>query len=365
MIRTSLRIVLGMGLLCLLNSCSIDRAQIISHPSAAKPGDTIPVLLSDMYLIVSTTPTSTQAYTRDSLHVAYGLPAGWSILSSDYYVASGLKLSKLASTMNDPSTITKLIQDSLALYMSRKSPMIKDNGWGAYFSGKTITAHNTANNDSFRVVANNVGQWIAYSSKISLSVPSGTKMDTGVALASLPIDSATLGTIKSLYGTDSIWVKAIPIVCFVQVIAGQTEGIDTLLYFTKTGPKPSTGPSLIPNYDKGDMTYVPITISKLNAVLWPLGGHAGRALLSVSPQSLTSGSRIAMSVGTPGAWRLSIVDAAGKTMRIFSSNGNVPAGNTVFWDGTSAAGGSVQAGVYCVRLDYGAGAASQTVRVMK
>jgi hypothetical protein len=243
--------------------------------------------------------------------------------------------------------------------------MTKDNGWSAYLTGTIDTAHNAANNDSIRVVGSSIGQWLAYSSKINLSVQSGTKMDTGVALSSLPIDSTTQGRIKSLYGTDSIWVKVVPVVCFAQIIAGKATEIDTLLYFSKTGPKPSTGFSFIPNYDKGDMTYVPITITPNNAVLRPLAGHAGSALLRVSPATMTSGSRIAMSVGAAGPWRLSIVDAAGKTMRVFSSTDNAAAGETVFWDGASVSGGSVQAGIYWAKLESGSRTASQTVRIVK
>jgi hypothetical protein len=365
MIRSLIRVVLVLNLLCFFFGCSVDRAQIISHPATAKQGDTIQVLLSDIYLVISATPSSTQSYTRDSLHVGYGLPAGWSVLSSDYYIASGIKISQMASIMSDPSLIMNLIQDSLAAYMTRKSPMTKDTGWSGYFTGKTFSAHNVASNDSIRVTANSIGQWNAYSSRIDLSVPSGTKMDTGIALTSLPIDSATRSLITSVYRTDSIWIKAIPIVCFAQLIAGQAEGVDTLLYFTKTGPEPSTGFSLIPNYDTGDMTYVPITILPQNAVLMPLAGHAVRGLLQVCPATLTSGAKITMSIGCAAPWRLSICDASGKMIRSFSTGNASSANNQIIWGGTSSAGSVPEAGVYCVKLESAGKIESQTIRVLK
>jgi len=363
--RSLLHTILVLGLLGFLGGCSVDRCQIITHQSSANAGDTFPVLISDIYLIISTTSSSTQAYTRDSLHVGYGLPAGWSVLSSDYYIASSIKLNQMASLISNPSLITGLIQDSLAAFTARKSPMAKDNGWSGYFTGKTFSAHNVANSDSIKVAANTVGQWTAYSGKISLTVPSGTKMDTGVTLASLPIDSATRATISSLYGTDSIWVKAIPIICFAQVIARQTAGTDTLLYFTKTGPKPSTGFSLVPNFDKGDMTYVPISITPKNAVLRSVPGHAGLALLQVSPATLTRGAGITMSIGAPSPWQLSICNAAGKTIRLFSSTSESSAGNAIVWDGTSLSGAAVQAGVYCVKLESAGRKTSQTIQVVR
>jgi hypothetical protein len=365
MMNTILRLVVVLGLLCFFSSCSVDRCQIITHPSSAQQGDTISVLFSDIYIIISTTPTLTQTYTRDSLHAGYGLPAGWSVLSSDYYIATGIKMSQMASLMTNPSQIATLIQDSLAAYTARKSPMTKDNGWGAYFTGKTFEAHNAANNDSIQVVANNIGQWMAYSSKISLSVPSGTKMDTGVALTSLPLSAATVSQIKSFYNTDSIWVKAIPIVYFARVIASQAVGTDTLLYYTKTGPKPAGGISIIPNYDKGDMSYAPIDIVPNNAVIWPLSGHGNHSLLSVFPSTLLPGNSVTIGVGSTQPWKLYIFDASGKTVRSFSATGGPQPDNRIVWDGTSANGSVLTAGTYCLKLESAGKVASQLLHIIK
>jgi|GEM_PF-2746507 hypothetical protein len=365
MIRSLIQVVLVLALVSFFFGCSVDRAQIISHPASAKQGDTVQVLLTDIYIIISATSASGQSYTRDSLHVGYGLPAGWSVLSSDYYLASGIKTSQMASIMSDPSLIMNLIQDSLAAYTTRESPMTKDTGWSGYFTGKTFTAHNVADNDSIQVAANNVGRWIAYSSRIGLSVPSGTKMDTGVSLASLPIDSTTRSLITSVYHTDSVWVKAIPIICFARIIAGQTQGIDTLLYFTKTGPEPSGGFSFVPNYDKGDMTYVPMTVTPQNAVLMPLAGQNGRAVLCVSPATFLPGARVTLSIGSAAPWRLSICDASGKIMRSFSPGNASSADNRITWDGTSSTGSVLQAGVYWVKLENAGKIVSQRIRVVK
>lgn len=365
MIRSTLQAVVVIAVLCFFSSCTVDRCQIISHPSSCQQGDTVPVVFSDIYLIISPASTANQNYTRDSLHIGYGLPAGWSVLSSDFYVATGIQMSQMASLLTNPSLITNLIQDSLAVYMSRKSVMTKDNGWGAYFKGRTFTAHNTAANDSIVVDTSYAGQWAGYSGKISLSVVKGTKMDTGVALATLPIDSSTQSLIRTLYGTDSIWVKAVPIVCFAQLIASQTVGIDTLLYFTKTGPKPTGGSSLVPNYDKGDMTYVPFSVVPRNAVIWPLTGRAGQALLNISPSTLTMGARITLSIGASTPWRLSVCDAAGKTVRSFSTDNASLSNNRIVWDGTSATGSALTAGTYCIRLETSGKTVSQTLRVVK
>jgi hypothetical protein len=355
-----LKTILLFGVLGFFIGCSVDRTQIISHPSAAKPGDTISVLFSDIYIIITTTPTSTQSYSRDSLHIGYGLPSGWSLLSSDYYVATSIQLGQMSSLINDPSLIMTLMQDSLAVYMSRKLPMAKDNGWSGYFTGKTFSAHNIANTDSIKLNANTVAQWTAYSSRINLSVANGTKMDTGVSLASLPIDSATRRTITSLYGTDTIWVKAIPIVCFAQIIAGQTEVTDTLFYFTKTGPKPGPSNPFIPNFDKGDMTYAPININKMNAVKQLLLARQAKSVLRVYP----SGATVNFDVNTLSQWTLSIFDAAGKTIRQFATLSSQKA-TRVVWDKTAASGARVGPGFYIVRLETQGASVSQEMRIVK
>jgi hypothetical protein len=361
MIKLSIRIVVVLGLLSMLASCSLDRCQIISHPSAAKPGDTITVLFSDIYIVLSATRTTTVAYARDSLHIGYGLPADWSVLSSAYYIATGIRMSQMASLMNDPTQIMSLIQDSLAVYMSRQSPMTPDAGWRAFFTGKTFKAHNIANNDSIVVTANAVGQWSAYSGRVNISIPAGTRMDTAVALSALPLSTATQSQIKFLYKTDSIYVKAVPVVCFAQVIAGQAEGIDTLLYYTKTDSI-STSTSTY-NFDKGDMTYVPISIAPQNAVRVPLSNHSARSLLTVSPAILTPGARISLSVGAHAPWRLCVSNAQGETVRSF--NGTTD--NLIQWDGTSSTGGVLRSGLYYVRLEGAAGekTAAQALRIIK
>ncbi|HUI91592.1 MAG TPA: T9SS type A sorting domain-containing protein [Chitinivibrionales bacterium] len=355
-----LKVILLLYVFGLFAGCSVDRVQIISHPAAAKPGDTISVLFTDIFIVITTTSTATQSYSRDSLHIGYGLPAGWAVLSSDYYVATGIQLGQMSSLINDPSQIMTLMQDSLAIYMSRKLPMAKDNGWSAYFPGKTFSAHNIDNTDSLKLNANTVAQWIAYSSRVNLSVASGAKMDTGIALASLPIDSSTQAMIKSLYHTDSIWVKAIPVVCFAQLIAGQAEVTDTLYYYTKTGPVPGPSSPFLPNFDKGDMTYAAININKKNAVEQPLYVNQARSLLSVRPGPGAS-TRIMIGGQTQG--RLSICDMAGKV--IWRGGQAVPQNSAVVWNQTNSSGVKVNPGMYIVRLQTEGQCASQVVKVIR
>jgi hypothetical protein len=184
-------------------------------------------------------------------------------------------------------------------------------------------------------------------------------MDTGVALTSLPIDSSTRKTISSLYHTDSIWVKTIPIVYFARIIAGQAEVTDTLYYYSKTGPTPGPSSPLFPNFDKGDMTYAAININKQNSVdQLPLRSRA-RTLLSVC---VGPGATMRIMIGAQAGGELSICDIAGKTVRRFGTINNTSA---IVWDQTTSAGARVNPGVYVVRLHTQEQSAAQVVRIAK
>jgi hypothetical protein len=357
-----LKTILLFGVLGFFIGCSGDRTQLVSHPTAAKPGDTISVIFADAYIIVCDSNVLTTELKRDSLHAVYGLPAGWSVLSSDYYVASGIQMNSVMNIVSDPTLISKLLQDSIATYMAKKTPMSTDITWKNYFTNKTLTAHGFAL-DSIQVNVNNVSQWLSYAAKISFKYSVGTKMDTSIAVSSLPIDTTNLSSFAKNYirSYDTIWIKTVPIVCFARIIVGQLEGDFNLYYFTKTGvlPTPSIFPA-IPNFDKGDLTYAAININKANAVMQLPSLSRAESLLRVCPGP---GSTTRIGIGAHAVGELSICDIAGKTVRRF---GLAEKQNPVIvWDQTTSAGAKVNTGVYVVRLQTKEQSAAQTVRIVK
>ncbi len=356
--KTLLQIALSLSVISLFVGCSLDRAQIISQPPTAKPGDTISVLFTDIYMILSDKKTIGQAYTRDSLHAAYGLPSGWKVLSSDYYVASGIQMNKLLNVMTDSNAVATMLKDSLATFTARKVPMTNDIGWSSYFSGNTFSAHN-AGMDSIKVAPAMVGQWLAYSSKINLSYAKGTVTDTGFAVKSLPFDSGMVATAASLY--DSVYVKTVPIICFARLIVPPGEKIDTLYYFTKTGPKPTTAISLFPNYDKGDMTYAPITVNaNAISVKVPPSFTQDNQLWTVSSGSARSLNGIYFSVHA-NAWQLRLFDLSGKSLGRVSSGYEGVSSSTVRFE-TAA---PLTEGTYIVKLESQSGNSSKIIRIVK
>jgi hypothetical protein len=350
--------ILVAGILALVMGCSADRAQLISQPSAVKPGDTIPVVLSDVYLMVSTTQSTTAAFTRDSLHVVFGLPAGWSVLSANYYVASGLKINQITSVAANATLLAALLQDSLPAYQSKSSAMFANPSWKSYFSNKTLYAHDYGT-DSIPVNVNSVGQWLPYGAKIGLNYPVGTVMDTSFAVSSLPIDTSTIPSgAKFLFGSiKTIWVKTVPIVCFARIIVGSAQDSFNLYYFTKTDSIPSTAVSLIPNYDKGDMTYAKIDVNILNAVRLQPSCAARSALFRVTSGS---GATTRFDLGGTGG-KLSICDVSGKAVQTFDR----PGSQSIVWDGTTALGSAAQTGLYVARYESRAGVASQTLKIIR
>jgi hypothetical protein len=349
------------GSLSLLVGCSADRAQLVSQPSAAKPGDTIPVVLSDVYVVVSTTATTSAAYKRDSLHVVYGLPAGWSVVSSDYYVANGLRLNQIAGIAADSALLLTLLQDSLAAYTSRESAMAADPTWKSFFVHKTLKAHGFSM-DSIQVAVDSVGQWVSYGAKININIPAGTAMDTSFPVSSLPIDTSTLtSSEKFLFGSvKTIWVKTVPIVCFARIAVGQVQSTFNLYYFSKTDSLPSTAKSILPNYDIGDMAYAAININSNNPVLLQPSSRTQHSLLTVGagPAATT-----VIKVGSLDGGRISICNAAGKTIRLFQAGAGQS--GPIVWDHTTSSGEAVGTGTYVIRLESAGRVLSQAIRIVK
>ncbi len=341
--------------------CSADKAELISQPGTAKPGDTISVVLSDIYVIVSTTASTTTAYERDSLHVVFGIPAGWELLSADYYLASGLKINQITSIASDSTLLTGLLTDSLAVYQARETPLAPDPSWSSYFVNKTMYAHDFGT-DSIPVNVDSVSQWVSFGAKIGLSYPKGTAMDTSYAVSSLPIDTSSIpAAVKILYGSvKTIWVKTVPIVCFARMVTGPQADSVNLYYFTKTNSLPSSAVTLIPDFDKGDLTYAPITLSTGNAVR---NNSASPTAFGALRIRAGAGETTVFEISDQGKAELSICDMTGQTVRRFNVRSALA--QTVTWDGTTSGGVRVKAGMYIARLETQGQAGSLVFCIVK
>ncbi|MFZ1946723.1 MAG: DUF362 domain-containing protein [bacterium] len=99
----------------------------------------------------------------------------------------------------------------------------------------------------------------------------------------------------------------------------------------------------------------------------PPGGHAGpaSALGEITPNPATGRTSFRYTVGSPGRVMLSVVDAAGRTVRQLADRA-MPAGeHWAAWDGTNAQGRTVAAGVYFIRLEAPGFAGSKKVAMSR
>jgi predicted outer membrane repeat protein len=85
-------------------------------------------------------------------------------------------------------------------------------------------------------------------------------------------------------------------------------------------------------------------------------------VLSVSPNPFRGSARVEWELPRRGASRIAIFDVGGRMLRTFDANAR---SGTIRWDGTSATGQRVAAGVYFVRLDGAGYAATKRVLLVR
>lgn len=346
--------------LSLLTGCSIDRVEIIEHPSQAKQGDTIDVLFSTAYSYVTNSSTAILPVVRDSLHVLIGFSDQFEVLSLDYYDPKDLNIKTLLS-IEDPEVLEQMIMDSLKVYSERKKPMIKDGGLEAAISGRTVTVHDQEGTET-TINTDDIDQWKGFSSDINISIEAGSEMDTAFNIDSIlalaenegfDIDEAELDLFP--IKVDSVGIKVIPIFLLAKIITPPNQGNYTLYYYGKTGkmPKASVGTGFTD--DGGDMVSGKITITGTSARN-PLVNKSGKSI-QVYPNPFRERVQI-----LPG-----FTDNKKLQIEIYSIDGTqvrkIIPGNSrnLFWDGRDQSGAFVSPGSYMIRVNNGESVFSRKV----
>ena len=333
--------------LSLLIGCSIDKAGVIEHPQRAKPGDTISVLLSNIYMYVSNSSKIDAQVVRDSVHVLAGLPKEWSVAGLDFYVFKNFKYSKIINS--GYTSIDSILQDSISSFKSKKVPMSRDYGLSDSFKGRVLDAHNIKDDSTVTVSADNVDQWIGFSAPVNIVFQKGSSMDVALPMDSAinlyknsglsdgSFDSSSLGMIPY----DTIGVNAIPVMVSARIIvSSQDKGERTLYYYTKTGKIPSMQPQIGGNdKDIGDMVFVNINISSTTI---------NNRSVAVKPFCIKA-SRDCVQINLGDISRAANVD-------IFSIDGqlvkkiNPISSGLIFWGGINETGRKVSSGPYYIRI---------------
>jgi hypothetical protein len=323
---TAIKLFLASVTVCFFIGCSIDSTDIIEHPISALPGAQFSVSVADMYVLLSNSKLLTQAVQRDSLHMAAGLPAGWSVQSIKFYAATGFKLTKYMGTGFDTTELLKLFMDSLAVYKTRAVAMATDAGAPAYLRANTFDADDTAGN-TITINGDSVAQWLAYKGLINFNFPVGTVMDTA-----MPSTDTTLGI-------DTIGMKLIPIFIFATIKASTVLGVTNLFYYTKTGPVGTD------SLDPGSMAYATIFISSSH-VERGLGANQASGYLEVVSNPFISGNLIYFKTAAANQSKLSIYSTGGQLVQTIPASSN-----TILWDKTNSSGMRVVPGSYIVKLE--------------
>jgi hypothetical protein len=339
-----------------LTGCSMDRTAVIEHPTTAQPNAALTISLADMYVFYDTAKTIHSTVVRDSVHFAAGLPAGWSIQSITYYVGRNLKLASYIDTAIDTAGLAAAFAESLIVYKARATAMTADAGMADFLKHKAFKAElYSSSSDTATIRTDSVAQWLAYSDKCDVTLAAGSKPDK---LMKNP-DTSTAGMV------DSIAITAVPVFIYATLKAGPYAGDFKLYYYTKTSrlvdPATLTNSMSTAYYDKGDMVWVPITLSLISSAGSPFGSSSAAAF-SVSPSSLRQGAIAHITLPSNSGYSLGVYSTDGRLIRQWKGG---PASGEMQWNATDMNGRPVNAGMYLFRLQANGATTTKSVRYIK
>jgi len=336
-----------------MSGCAVDSVEITEHTSRTDPGGTVTAKFMQGVLVVSNGSRLIQAIRRDSLHFAVGLPGGWTATAVQYYAA--LHFHPLRDYFHDGAIDTNQLVlamlDSQAAFETRKQAMGTDNGMLSYFQGLSMTASDTAGNDT-TLNADSAGQWAGYRGSLGLNIPAGTVMDTFF------IDTA--GTL----GFDTIGITFIPLFVYVTLKAGSVAGEYPVFYYGKSGPMPDPLDTSSLNIDAGDFVFFRVRVGPIAVENLPLLSGSRGLWLDAFPNP------------APGAVsvRFSVPEHAPAGLEVYSVNGalvkKLPAGEIrapgiAAWNGRDQKDNRVHPGTYVLRLNAGSQCISKQVQIVR
>lgn len=360
MVRAILYTVFCALLIAGAAGCSgFDKTSVLVHPTAATTADTIDVALVNLYTYISSGSTVLSTVNRDSLHLLTGLPATWEVLSAGMYIASDLKAIELLA-LQSTGSIVSVAADSLAAYAAHMVPLPSNNNWVAAIKSRTIPAHDKSNAATISVDAGKVANWQGFAAPLDLTLAQSSPVDTMLpidsvlamveqtGMASASVVASAKQQLSLLPGFDSVGVIMVPIVLFLKVKTAVVAGTDTLYYYTKTASIPAekvdTLQGLVPDPDRGDMVYVPVTLGSTKVVQQPAKVVVSSGL-SIAIDRKTHTVQIAVSGAVkPHSGTISIYSLQGSLVKTLALSTR----GTALWDGTDTQNHALRSGGYLV-----------------
>ena len=368
--------------LALMIGCSgVDSTQVLVHPEAVTPSATFDVALVNLYTYIDTAgAVISNDVTRDSLHLLIGLPESWDVTEAKAAVVKDMGTEGLLAMQAD---LTDL-QSAAALleqYKASATALVVDDALAGVFSGDTVSAHGGVADSSVEVVMDQVARLKGFGGPVNISIPAGSNADTVLPLDSMIafvnstglVPDSTMTMLNSLTNfpglkiPDTLGIVMVPVVVFLKIKAGSTEGDDTLYYFTKTGsmgqaPSPIITavtlvyPQMKPmlsGLESGDMVYVPVTVSNAASVVVR---KTGGSFDNVSVVADRSSGTVRISLGSFAGVHPVVEVYSLRGARIASPGMQQRSGSAaVVWNGTDLRGNRVPAGTYLLRIsgDHG------------
>ncbi|NLG17234.1 MAG: T9SS type A sorting domain-containing protein [Fibrobacter sp.] len=347
----------------LLTGCSIDRVEIISHPSQTKPGDTIDVVFTSVYTYATNSSSSLFGTSRDSLHVLIGKPSEFEIVSLGYYKSDF----SITNMLKDNTIPEEELAESLAVFASRQQRMSADNNLANAFSGRTVPAHNGDITEDINT--DDIDQWSGFSSKIDINIPMMSQLDTALSLeaamstaqdAGFSFDSTMLDSLP--VEVDTVGMTVYPIFLFARIATASVQGDFRLYYYGKTGPLPSPEvdtTSEIPDVDRGDMVFQPIVLSE-TSVLNSLFRGSQKSIRAY-PNPFREKVQIDLGSLNTRDVKIEIYSVGGNLIRKLTPGKT----SQMFWDGKDKSGTAVSPGAYLIRVIDGKNFLSRKVDYIK
>lgn len=338
--------------LFILAGCSSDVVQILEHPTIVKPGSVITVKLSSAFLHGAPGKSYWANISRDSLHVLLGLPEGWSVEGVDLYAAKHYKAAKILAEIEDFESVMNgsyedqflELEDSLAQFESRKSPMPHNPSLNSALSGRSISARSYAAADSeVMVSADDVSNWNAYSSPVDIQYQAMTETDTFIVL-----DEAMKSAIQEYmpemtFIPDTVGVTAVPFFVYATIRTGEEPGEYDIYYYSKTNSL-----STYNELDQGSMTYATVVLdpdAPAPVRNYMTAVHSGG--MRAIPAAFSSRTRIQLPLNRSAEAGIDILSLRGQLVRSFTS---IDSRSRFFvWNGTDQSGREVKSGTYIVR----------------
>jgi len=320
--------------------CSMDVGEVLEHPKQVAPSAQFEVSMLDQYLMILNGSTVSGSVVRDSIHLAVGLPAGYSVVAAKYYFPNNLKPLKMASAMDSVAAI-QAIKDSASVYKSRASAMQSTPQFVGILKHRSYSAANPNDTVSITVNTDSVKNWSAWGGTVNITIPAGAAADTMVDTMGM-----TLGIISR------------PVFVWITLMSKNIAGPDTLYYFSKTAAMPALSDTA--NVDKGQITYVPLIVTNSGIRFADQSKKDSRA---VSVFSYPGGDKVV--INFPARYKeatgLEVFAVSG--MKVADLSSALSGSNGSFtW---SIKNSRVQPGLYFVRLKSREGIISTPLRILK